>query len=161
LDTPEGDVVVSFHARRIGMDITLGCSVVCFDTTGKDDGQYLMFQRRNLHGDPDDPEAFEFTGEDGNPFQLDEGIYLERDGQGWSARGGVLTCRLERQSLYLLVSEKTGGLLGGETEFDIKFKVGRAKFARLHHLLGKVFRGEACFQDATAEPDTPPEPGGG
>jgi hypothetical protein len=78
----------------------------------------------------------------------DEEVYLERRGQAWAARGGVESCRLGRDLLRLRVSEATAGKLGGASEFEIAFKVGEARYARLRELMRAIFRGEAAYQEA-------------
>jgi len=127
--------MVKFHAKRVSLDESFGCTVVTFDSTRR---EYLMFQRT------DSPEPDEESGE----IPPDEEVYLERRGQGWAARGGVVLCRLGRDRLQVRVGEATAGQLGGASEFEIGFRVGEAKYAHLRELMRRVFRGEAAYQEA-------------
>jgi hypothetical protein len=127
-------VLVKFHAKRVFLGEDRFCTVVTFDTTRR---EYLNLQRAHP------PLADEETG----ILPPDEKVYLERRGQGWAARGGVELCRLGRDLLRVRVSEKTAGSLGGASEFEIAFKVGEAKYARLRQLLRAIFRGEAAYQE--------------
>jgi hypothetical protein len=127
--------LVRFHAKRVGLDESFGCTIVTLDSTRR---EYLTFQR----ADPPEPD------EAGGPGPPDEEVYLERCGQGWAARGGVVACLLGRDRLRLQVSEATAARLGGAAEFEITFKVGAARYARLRELLRKVFRGEASYQES-------------
>ena len=137
--------MVTFHAKRVGLDVGLGCTVVTFDSGRR---EYLMFQR----ADPPEPD------EDGREGLPDRGVYPERRGQGWAARGGVLACRLGRDRLRVRVSETTGARLGA-TAFEITFRVGETRHARLRGLMRLVFRGEAAYQESDAEPGAAPDTG--
>ena len=50
------------------------------------------------------------------------------------------------------LSEATACQLRGASEFEIAFKVGEARFARLRTLLRNVFRGVPGYQEVGAEP---------
>jgi hypothetical protein len=135
--TEGAPVLVKFHAKKVSLHEDDFCTVVTFDTTRR---EYLNFQRAHP------PEADEETG----ILPPDEEVYLERRGQGWAARGGVELCRLERDQLRVRLSAPTAGKLGGASEFEIAFKVGKAKYARLRQLMRAIFRGEAAYQEAEA-----------
>ena len=141
-------MLVMFTAKRVSLDESFGCTVVTFDTTRR---EYLMFQR----ADPEVPDE-----ESGLPPPPDKGVYLERLGQACAAWGGVEVCRLSRTGLRVRVSEATARQLRGGSEFEIAFKVGEAKYARLRELMGKVFRGEAAYHEEDAEPGAAADGGG-
>jgi hypothetical protein len=141
-------VLVKFTAKRVSLDESFHCTVVTFDTTRR---EYLMFQRA-------DPEVAD--EESGLPPPPDKGEYLERRGQACAAWGGVEACELSRTGVRVRLSEATARQLRGASEFDIAFKVGEAKFARLRRLMRQVFRGEAAYREADAEPGAAPDRGG-
>jgi hypothetical protein len=132
-------VLVRFTAKKVFLGEDDFCTSVTFDTTRR---EYLNLQRAHQ------PVPDEETGE----TAPDEEVYLERRGQGWAARGGVVLCRLSRELLRVQVTEATARQLGGASEFEIRFKVGGVKYARLRELMREVFRGEAAYQEAEAEP---------
>ena len=137
--TGDAAVLVKFHAQKVFLDENDFCTVVTFDTTRR---EYLNLQRAHP------PVPDEETG----VVPPDDQVYLERLGQACAARGGVEACQLSRTGLRLQVSEATASQLRGASEFEIAFKVGKAKFARLRALLRNVFRGVPGYQEVGAEP---------
>lgn len=128
-------MLVKFHAKRVFLSEDDFCTSVTLDTTRR---EYLNLQRAHP------PVPDEETG----ATPPDDQVYLERRGQGWAARGGVELCCLGRAQLRVRVSEATAHQLGGASEFEIAFRVGEAKYARLRELLRAIFRSEAAYQEA-------------
>src|SRR5262245_26491083 len=102
--------MVSFHANRVDWSNELGVTVVTLDEVGEG-AEYLMFQRDPEADDPGDAK-----------------VYLERRGQGWAARGGIVRCDLHRNSLLLRVKRTTARQLGGESEFEVTFELSFQRF---------------------------------
>ena len=132
-------MLVKFHADKVFLDEDAYCTVVTFDTPGR---EYLNLQREHR------PEPDEETG----LVPPDEEVYLERLGQACAARGGVEVCHLHRTGLRLRVSEATARQLGGASEFEIDFEVGEPVFARLQVLLRSVFREVSGYKEVEGEP---------
>jgi hypothetical protein len=123
--------MVAFHASRVDWSDDPGCTVVTLDEGGEG-AEYLTFQRAH------------------EEHPTDTGVYVERRGQAWAARGGILCCDLHRNSLLLRVEEGTAGQLGGESEFEVTFELPFQRFRSLRSRLRKVFHGVACFADRSA-----------
>ena len=132
-------MLVKFRAERVFLDEDRYCSVVTFDTAGR---EYLNLQRA------DPPEPDEETG----LAPPDEEVYLERLGQACASRGGVEACQLRGSEFRLRVSEATARQLGGASEFEIAFELGESEFARMRDLLRKLFRGVSGYQEVEAGP---------
>lgn len=130
--------MLKMTAKRVGLQISHGSSVVTFDTTRR---EYLSFQRAK----PPSPDA------EPDELSLDE-VYIERRGQGWAARGGIEFCQLYRNSLQLRVSDSTARRLGEEHEFEITFKIGDDKYTQLRDMMRSVFRGQTTFHEASNQP---------
>jgi hypothetical protein len=137
-------MLVKFRAERVFLDEDTYCTVVTFDTTGR---EYLNLQRA-LPPVPDEETGL---------VPPDEEVYLERLGQACAARGGVEACQLHRTGLRMRVTEATARQLRGASEFDIAFEIGDAEFARLRALLRNLFREVSGYREVEAEPVYGPE----
>jgi hypothetical protein len=73
-------------------------------------------------------------------------VYLERNGQGSSAYGGIRRLELKRDRALLQVEGETAKRVG-EEELQIHFRLDDEEFAQLRRGLRLVFDGFDCFVD--------------
>lgn len=97
--------------------------------------EYVMFQR-SLDPDEDGPGI--------------DGVYVERDGQGFGGYGGIVRFVLHRDRAVMELDDRIGRALGRPDvwhEVTIHLTVDGSTFEVLRSGLARVFVGCGCFID--------------
>jgi len=100
----------------------------------EEDDFYLMLQHKHVHDEQD------------RRFGMDK-PYIEYCGQGWSWYGHVISFRLQRDRVQVVMDHEAASHMGNDGRIEVVFNLVDEQFLALRSALQKTFVGCSYYAD--------------